>query len=237
LQFSALHLNQAPVICQGVSRKSKGQHLRAIKQLLIWGIAGFLCPAIAFADSERGKDNAVSVFAGIATDTAFVESMFAPWSNELEDIGVVGAAYSHRFGSVGALTGWGEPGGFWDDLTIEGEVGISGRFGEEHLGEVWTGLYLRYDGFFWNDVVYTTIAVNTGVSYISDLSEFERGRDENNKNTNLLHYMGPEITFASPENKDLELLVRFHHRSGVFGAFDGVISGSTFISTGVRVRF
>lgn len=111
------------------------------------------------------------------------------------------------------------------------------RFGDESLGEAWTALFIRYDGFPWNDRVYTTIAVNTGLSLLTEESDFERARDENDKNTVLLHYMGPEITFADPNNKDLELMVRFHHRSGVFGLFDGVVSGSTFISSGVRVRF
>ena len=49
--------------------------------------------------------------------------------------------------------------------------------------------------------------------------------------------MGPELTFADPDNKDLELVLRYHHRSGVFGLFDDVVSGSTFLSAGVRVRF
>ena len=49
--------------------------------------------------------------------------------------------------------------------------------------------------------------------------------------------MGPEITFADPDNKDLEFVFRLHHRSGVFGLFDDVVSGSTFLSTGIRIRF
>ncbi len=49
--------------------------------------------------------------------------------------------------------------------------------------------------------------------------------------------MGPEITFADPDNKNVEFLIRYHHRSGVFGLFDGVVSGSTFITAGVRFRF
>jgi hypothetical protein len=203
----------------------------------IFGLYALALAQSAQANEVRGGANGIAVFVGQATDTSFVTSMFMPWENEMEDIGVVGAAYSHRFGSVSELTGWGEAGGFLDSLLIEGEFGLSARFGDESLGEAWTGAYIRYDGFFWNDVVYTTLAVNTGVSYLTEKSDFERGRDENNRNSRLLHYMGPEITLALPEHKDVELLLRYHHRSGVFGLFDDVISGSTFISTGVRVRF
>ena len=79
--------------------------------------------------------------------------------------------------------------------------------------------------------------MNTGVSYLTEISAFERSRDAKNDAAHLLHYMGPEITFANPDNKNLEFLVRYHHRSGVFGLFDGVVSGSTFITGGVRFRF
>jgi hypothetical protein len=185
--------------------------------------------------AERGGDQAVSVFAGVATDAAFTDSIFFPLSNDVKDIGIVGIAYSRRLGTWDELTGNVLPLG--EHFTLEGEVGASARFGDEALGEAWTGLYIRYDGFPWNDSVYTTIAVNTGLSLLTSESDFERSRDENNRNSQLLHYMGPEITFSDPHNKDLELMVRFHHRSGVFGLFDGVISGSTFISSGVRVRF
>ncbi len=211
--------------------------MRQYRRHILLATSAVLALAVApqVEAAERGGDQSVSVFAGIATDAAFTDSMFFPWDNNLQDIGVLGIAYSKRFGTVDELSGGSIPLG--DNLTLEGEIGLSGRFGKESLGEVWTGLYLRYDGFPWNDKIYTTIAVNTGLSLLTNQSAFERGRDENNKNTELLHYMGPEITFADPDNKNLELLVRFHHRSGVFGLFDGVISGSTFISSGVRLRF
>jgi hypothetical protein len=131
----------------------------------------------------------------------------------------------------------GDVGQFGDDVTVETEAGASFRFGDESLGEGWAALYFRYDNLPWNDTVYTTIAVNTGVSLLTDISEFERGRDSDGNASVLLHYLGPELTFADPENKDVELVLRYHHRSGVFGLFDGVVSGSTFISAGVRVRF
>jgi hypothetical protein len=186
---------------------------------------------------SKGADDSLMVFGGVATETNFAEAIYEPWTIKLNDIGVLGASYSHRFGTVNELLGGNSLGQFGDDLTIEGEVGTSVRFGDESLGEAWTALYLRYDGLPWNDTVYTTIGVNTGLSYLTDISEFERGRDSEGKASELLHYMGPELTFADPENKNLELVLRYHHRSGVFGLFDGVVSGSTFLSAGIRIRF
>ena len=188
----------------------------------------------AFAQS-RGADDSILVFGGVAADTNFYQIIHSPWTAKLTDIGVIGASYSHRIGTLNEVIG--DIGQIGDDLTIETEVGTSVRFGDESLGEGWAALYLRYDGLPWNDTVYTTIGVNTGLSYLTDISEFERGRDSKRKASELLHYMGPELTFADPENKDLELVLRYHHRSGMFGVFDGVVSGSTFISAGIRVRF
>jgi hypothetical protein len=192
--------------------------------------------APAFAGS-RGADDSVMIFGGVASETNFTELMYSPWSTDVNPIGVMGASYSHRLGTVNELVGDIDLGQIGDDFTIEAEGGTSFRFGDEHLGEAWAALYLRYDGLPWNDTVYTTIGVNTGVSLLTGISDFEEGRDDKGKSSEFLHYLGPEFTFADPKNKDLELVLRLHHRSGVFGLFDGVVSGSTFLSAGIRVRF
>ena len=204
---------------------------------VVSAILAAFCLAAPASAGSRGADDSLMVFGGVATETNFAEAIYAPWTIELNDIGVIGASYSHRLGTVNELLGGSGLGHLGDDFTIEGEVGTSVRFGDESLGEGWAALYLRYDGLPWNDTVYTTIGVNTGLSYLTDISEFEQGRDSEGRASELLHYMGPELTFADPDNKDLELVLRYHHRSGVFGLFDGVVSGSTFISAGVRVRF
>jgi hypothetical protein len=210
------------LICQTVSKTA------AAILLATW----FAAPAFA---QSRGADDSVMIFGGVAANTNFYQIIYSPWTANLTDIGVIGASYSHRFGTLNEVIG--DMGQIGDDVTVETEVGTSVRFGDESLGEGWAALYLRYDGLPWNDKVYTTIGVNTGLSYLTDISEFERSRDSDGEASKLLHYIGPEVTFADPENKDLELVLRYHHRSGVFGLFDGVVSGSTFISAGIRVRF
>jgi hypothetical protein len=175
------------------------------------------------------------VFGGVVADTDLEKILYAPWTTEVGDIGMIGASYSHRIGTLNELIG--DIGHIGENLTVETEAGASFRFGDESLGEAWAALYFRYDDLPWNDTVYTTIAVNTGVSLLTEISEFEEGRDDKGKSSVFLHYLGPEITFADPENKNLELVFRLHHRSGVFGLFDGVESGSTFISAGIRMRF
>jgi hypothetical protein len=204
--------------------------------ILCFAMAALLPSADHARSQSSGSPNAVMFFAGAAADTPFSDLLYAPWQADWEDIGIVAASYSRKFGTLNALTDAPTFGSLGDDLSLEGEAGLSARFGEESLGEVWTALYLRYAGFPWNDVIYTTIAGNIGLSMLSEKSHFEKERD-GNKTDQLLHYLAPEITLADPDMRNLELVFRLHHRSGVYGLFDGVDSGSTFLTGGLRVHF
>jgi hypothetical protein len=127
----------------------------------------------------------------------------------------------------------------YDHFIFEAEVGAGYRF-PVHATEGWTALYLRYDGFPWNHILFTTAAINTGLSYVNKVSdvEMDAGSDRGNPNgSRLLHYLGPEITFAAPQYRNSELVMRWHHRSGVFGTFNGVWGGSNVVTVGFRQRF
>jgi hypothetical protein len=52
-----------------------------------------------------------------------------------------------------------------------------------------------------------------------------------------MHFFSPEITFALPSRPDIELLFRFHHRSGVFGLVNDAFGGSQYGTVGLRLRF
>jgi hypothetical protein len=205
--------------------------------LAIGAALAFMCCAKPALSDTRGAPNAVTFLVGQAVDTDFTQIITEPWTVDFVDLTMVGAAVSTRLGTMNELFGSGGSGGIGDDITVEVEAGASYRFGEESLGELWGALYFRYDGFGWNDTVYTTVAINTGLSILSETSEFERERSSNDQTSLVLNYLAPEITFAHPDNKDVELVFQLHHRSGIFGLIDDVSGGSTFISTGVRMRF
>ncbi|TMJ34695.1 MAG: hypothetical protein E6G89_20035 [Alphaproteobacteria bacterium] len=196
----------------------------------------FTCWATPALSDTRGAPNAVTFLVGQAVDTDFTDLISQPWTADFVDLTMVGAAVSTRLGTMNELFGSADSGGIGDDITVEVEAGGSYRFGEESLGELWGALYFRYDGFGWNDIVYTTVAINTGLSILSETSEFERER-AGGQSSLVLNYLAPEITFANPDNKNLELVLQLHHRSGIFGLIDDVSGGSTFISTGIRMRF
>jgi hypothetical protein len=205
--------------------------------LTLGAVSAFLCSAVPAQGGTMGDAHAVTFFIGRAVETDFTDILIEPWTADFVDLTVIGAALSTRPGTVSELTGASDLGGIGDDFSIDLEAGTAYRFGEEEIGEFWGAIFLRFDGFPWNDTIYTTIAANTGLSYITKTSEFERSRSDNGQTSLVLHYLAPEITFADPDNKNLELVFKLHHRSGIFGLIDDVSGGSTFVTAGIRMRF
>jgi hypothetical protein len=163
------------------------------------------------------------VFGGASAEGGtFAGLMIAPWQGNYGTETFIGAAVSRRTGR------------YLDYFTIDLEAGAGYRSGGS--SEFWVAAYLRYDGFPWNHVIYTTLAYNVGLSYVSSVSAIESGSCAAHC-TRLLHYLAPEVTFANPANRNAELVVRWHHRSGIFGAMFDNKGGSQFITAGLRGRY
>ena len=167
---------------------------------------------------------AVTVLGGAsAGDDRLIWLLTSPWKAQFRDDYFAGGAVSRKLVR------------FWKYFTVEAEVGFGARFGMTNSPETWGALYFRYDHFPWNNTLYTTVAVSTGLDYLSKLPPSETYPGD--PTSHVLHYFSPEITFALPEFKQHEVLIRYHHRSGVFGTFNGVWGGSNVISLGYRYRF
>jgi hypothetical protein len=122
-------------------------------------------------------------------------------------------------------------------IDIEPEIGFAHRLGRQNVSEVWAAVYARWRGFPWDHVVTTTTALSTGFNYAFSISEVERARAAPAEGEQLLHFFSPEITFALPSRPDVELLFRFHHRSGVFGLVSDTRGGAHYGTVGLRFRF
>ena len=152
--------------------------------------------------------------ASAGEDSRLVDLLRNPWSGDYGEGWFTGVAASRKIAR------------FYQHFTVEGEVGLGVRYGHNNGGDGWAAVYLRFDGFPWNNVIRTTVGASTGLSYLTD-PEFDE---------HILHYFGPEIAFALPSHPNTELVLRFHHRSGAFGTFGSVREGSNVISIGVRIR-
>lgn len=173
---------------------------------------------------------AVMVFGGKFVETPMEDIFFrgdlSPFDWDYGDSGFVGFSASRTVAS------------FWRErFAIETELGVGKRFGSMHESEIWGALFLRYRDFPWNDYIYTTVAASTGLNYASGISEEEKARAGNDRGDRLLHYLAPEITFALPQNKSRELVIRFHHRSGAYGLVSDADGGVQYLTVGLRLRF
>lgn len=129
--------------------------------------------------------------------------------------------------------------GHWHAIGFEAEGGLGYQFAqgtENDTGQVWGALYARYDNFPWNDLVKTSIAINTGLNYAFQETEFEESFSSEGTRK-LMHYLAPEITFAAPGYEDFEAVFRLHHRSAVFGLMGCTGCRNNMVSFGIRGKF
>jgi len=127
--------------------------------------------------------------------------------------------------------------GRWSRLTFEPEIGIGQRFGRQSATEVWGALFLRYHGFPWDGTILTTAAISTGINWADSVTEVEGERARDGEGSQWMHFFAPEITFALPSRPNTELLLRFHHRSGVFGLVSDAWGGAQYATVGLRILF
>jgi hypothetical protein len=116
-------------------------------------------------------------------------------------------------------------------LEAEGQVG-------RHVGAMdhweFNGLAaLRWHPFPWDEYLNTSLAVGNGLSYATEVPRVEKEYDEDA--VRVLNYLLVELTFGLPEQPRWSFSLRIHHRSDVFGLFEG--GGSNFLCGGIKHSF
>lgn len=169
-------------------------------------------------------DCAITVYAGAAVGTNVQDIFFkaiGPTAWHFDGGGIVAGTASRRIVTL------------YNSFDLEAEIGVGQRFGNMREEEGWLALYGRWTNFPWNKFLYTTLAVSSGPNYASGISDFERRTN----GTRLQNFFSPELTFALPEHKERQLVIRLHHRSGAYGVVSNAGSGATYISAGIRWWF
>ena len=173
------------------------------------------------------RPSAVTFWIGSAAKDGILRDIATqPWNADWGADIFYGASYSHRIGRP------------WTDIAVDVEAGGGYRAGDTNSPEAWVALYGRYDGFSWRNRLYTSVAISTGLHWMNNLPESETGtaaQPEPNQ-SKLLHYLSPEITFSLPNHLESEIAIRYAHRSGIFGTFNGVYEGSNVLTIGYRRR-
>lgn len=117
-------------------------------------------------------------------------------------------------------------------IAIEAEGQVAKHWGYQDHFELNGDVVFRWLPFPWDDYLDTSFAVGEGLSYATQNPEIEK--DKNGKTSKLLNYLAFEIAFEVPGVTGWSLFTRLHHRSGVFGLFNGVSGGSNALGVGIK---
>ncbi|PWS36617.1 hypothetical protein DFH01_15880 [Falsiroseomonas bella] len=182
-------------------------------------------------DARIARDslrNGLTVWIGSVAEDGYLRQIaIQPWNYDWGGDTFYGASYSRRLLRV------------WTDFAVDFELGAGYRSGQTNSPEAWYAFYLRYDGFPWRDRLYTSFGLSTGINWLNTLPEVETGTPQYPEphTSRFLHYFSPEIAVGLPHRPQDELVLRYAHRSGMFGLFNGVWEGSNVLQLGYRRRF
>jgi len=121
-----------------------------------------------------------------------------------------------------------------DVIDLEAEASFSQHLENIQMNAVQGAGVLRWLPLPWDKVIEGSAAVGLGLSYAQLpplLESTHLGRT-----SNMLFHFYLEYAVMLGKEGTWEGLFRIHHRSGMFGVFDGVVGGSDFLCLGARYR-
>ena len=186
------------------------------------------------ASCAAAPERAVSAYAGRYTDASLPEEIALLQPLRLEGATQLAAAYSEVFAVPSHRFRW------------EWEVNAVHWTGQQDHQEL-AGLALfRWQSLPWDEWVDTSFAMGNGLSWATEEPRLEEAFHPDTGSTRLLYHIVLEAEFARPRARGPRAshwldpwatFLRVHHRSGIFGTFDGVDGGSNVIALGLRYRW
>lgn len=187
-------------------------------------LALVLCLAAATA-CKTPREQAITVYGGQYVDNSLPEEIALAQPLHPKDAFLVAAAYSRVFAEPSRHLRW----------ELEGNV--AQWFGQQDHQELNGLVTLRWMTFPWDKYLNTTFGFGNGLSFATSEPKLEEQFHPETGTSQLLYYIAVEFSFAAPSAKHWSVITRVHHRSGVFGLFDGVDGGSNVITAGLRYAF
>ena len=178
-------------------------------------------PAASWAAVGSAESQQVSVYLGQHAQNRLVH-ILSRLSAGRQDSYLVSVAYGRPFHRTGGLR-W-----EWEGQLVR-------HVGKQRHVELNAVLVARWMRFPWDRWLDTRVAFGEGLSWASETPPLEPRGDPDGEegSARLLNYLLLEVE-GTPPRSPWSGFVRIHHRSGVFGLFDGVEGGSNFIGLGVR---
>jgi len=182
------------------------------------GSFGMPVPAV-WADERL---YALNVCAGRLTSNNWEDFIGDSGGLDFKDSYLVTVGLARRIGTYG------------DTASFEIEGQIVKHFNIQTHWELNALVAVRWEAFWWDDILDTSVAFGLGPSYATDTPEIEIQNDGDT--ARLLIYWMFELAVGLPDYPRLALITRIHHRSNAFGwvADNG---GSNALALGLKWRF
>lgn len=121
-------------------------------------------------------------------------------------------------------------------VSLDPEIGVGRYHGNAYGGEAWLAFYLRWRYFPWNDYVRTSVGVGMGPSLANNVALTPQGIRTIN-GVGVINFFSPELELALPTQPGIGLVVRFHHRSSIWGLIPDKTGDAQFWTAGLRIHF
>jgi len=191
--------------------------------LIICFLMTFISPCLAEIKLLEDKPSyALSVYGGRITDNEIGDFAVGFLDLDFEDSYLVALALARRIATYNELA----------SFEVEGQ--IVKHFDRQDHWEFNGLIVARWEAFFWDRYLDTSLAAGIGPSYATDVPEIEVQRS--GESQRLQVYMLVELELALPSHPNIAAIVRIHHRSNAFGivADDGI---SNALALGLKFRY
>ena len=187
--------------------------------------AGWLAVLGALSGCQSAPERIVSVYSGRFTGDSLPEDIALLKPLSFENATLLAATYGEVFAEPSSSYRW------------EWEAVVGTWFGDQDHQELAGHVLFRWLDFVWDDWLDTSFGFGNGLSVANDIPKLESSLHPDTGTRELLWSIAAEFEFAIPGAKSVATFVRVHHRSGVFGTFDGVDGASNVITLGLRYRW
>ena len=165
---------------------------------------------------------ALSVYGGRMTDNSMHDFIDNAWGLDFENSYLVTLALSRRVATYKDLA----------SFEVEGQ--LVKHFKEQDHWEFNALVDARWEKFFWDKYLDTSVAFGIGPSYATNIPEIEVKRSDDS--SHLLVYLLLELEFVLPAYPDVAFITRVHHRSNAFGVVADSGTSNVF-ALGLKFRF
>jgi len=173
--------------------------------------------------AEAGEErlNALNLYWGRMTTNPW-EEVLIPGDVHFYPSSLIALTLARTIGTTGKL------------LSYEAEGQVVRHYGRQDHWE-FNGLgVVRWEPFWWDRLLDTSLAFGLGASYGTRRPAVELAKS--GETERLLAYWMLELALAQPDRPQLALIFRLHHRSGAYGLFADE-GASTAPVIGLKYRF